>query len=107
MKAFVKTTGIEVRKLALRVADHLNRDFIIGFLGHDAMVHDEAVLVFHHTDSHTQFNWDARFAFNDPFGVRLKYGKDFFSMRNGFALDHTPDYLVDLALGMVNEILNA
>jgi len=41
--------------------------------------------VFHDADPQAQFDRYTGFAFTDPFGMRLKQGKDFFGMRNGFA----------------------
>jgi len=59
--------------------------------------------VFHDADPQSQFNRDTGFAFTDPFGMRLKQGKDFVGVRNGFALYSAAANLVNLTFGMLAE----
>jgi len=46
-----------------------------------------------------------RFTFADPFGVGLKNRKDLFFMGDRFSLNHTPLYLLYLALCVIDKAL--
>ncbi len=62
------------------------------------------MLVFHDTDSQAQFNRHAGLALADPFGVRLEDGKDFLGMGDAFSQNDPASGLVDLPLGMRDEV---
>ncbi len=100
MKAFVEAAGVEGGKTFSGFGDDVCCNTIIGLFYHDVMVQNELMLVFQNADSDTQLNWHTGFAFADPFGMRLKNGKYFFCVRNGFALDDSAFDLADLTLCM-------
>ena len=72
MKAFIKTACVEFRKFFLSQFDHFHGYFVIGFFLHDLMMQYEPMVVFHNADAYAQFDGHTRFAFTDPFGMRLK-----------------------------------
>jgi len=61
------------------------------------------MLVFQNADLDAEFHGDARFAFADPFRVRLKEGEDFLGMRDDFPQYDAAPRLVDLAARVVHE----
>jgi len=106
MIAFVKTAFPEFRESLLDFFDDGNRDLIIGFVLHHPVVQDKLKLIFDNTNLYAQFHRDTGFAFADPFGVRLKQGKDLFPMRDGFMVDDPPPDLIHLSFRMDDILLN-
>lgn len=104
VEALVKAHGLYCRKAGLGVFDQGHGDLIVRGFYHDLMVQDEAVLIFDDRHPQAQLDRYAGLAFADPFGMGLKNGKDFFTVRNGFALQDPATNLVDLPLG-VRQIL--
>jgi hypothetical protein len=90
-----------LRKPLLRFLDHSDRYIHIDFLLHNPVMKNKAMLIFDNAHQDTQFDRHPRFSFADPFGIRFKNGKDFFWVRNLFALNNPAINLIDLSPGMI------
>ena len=68
------------------------------------MLQDELILVFQHAHRQAQLRHHSSLALVDPPSVRLVYRKHLLFVRNGFALNQAPIYLIYLPLRMLQVI---
>ena len=76
--------------------DHRRSEVGVTALPHNFGMQDEAELIFHNADRHTEFHRATCLAFRVPPRVRLKDGEYLFVLWDRLALEKTPVDMVDL-----------
>ena len=96
VEAAIKTRSAEIRKQFPCDFDHRRSEVGVTALPHNLGMQDEAELIFHNADRHTEFHRATCLAFRDPPRVRLKDGEYLFVLWDRPALEKTPVDMVDL-----------
>src|ERR1700682_1061558 len=105
MESFVHAYAVKSAKALLCFFDCGHGDSVIGSALHYLMVQDESVLVFDHAHTQAKLHWHAGLALADPFSMRLEQGEDLLLVRNVLALQDPAVNLVDLAHGVLHELV--
>src|SRR5665811_1818252 len=100
VKSLVKTTAVQFREFFLRGGNHFNRNLVIRLFYHDVVMQDKTVLILKDAHLQSQFLGDPGLSLADPLGMRFENRKHLLMMRDGFIIDRTASYLIDLPLGM-------
>jgi hypothetical protein len=85
--------------------DHRHGDLIVGLVLHHAVAEEEAELILAERDFEPELDGHAGLALADPLGVGLEEGEDLLAVGDGLALEHPPAHLIDLALGVGEDVI--